>query len=175
MRGGGSISARGFLLLPISEMGFSVRVHKRLMMGGFKTGRDLAEASEADLKNIRGFGRASLNQVKETMARGGVHVEFDPAAIKELVGNRKPSGLARFRLIQVSITKRLLTKLETESRHTGKELPQIIESRLEHSYSLKNLDRRVDILECVLVDYDRVVKGAFSDIKVLLMHLIEKL
>jgi DNA-directed RNA polymerase subunit alpha len=64
--GGGAPDAR------IEELDFSVRTYNCLKKANVLTVGELAQISEADLMNIRNFGRKSLTEVKEKLAQLGL-------------------------------------------------------------------------------------------------------
>jgi len=67
----------------IEELDFSVRTYNCLKKANVLTIRELVQLTEADLMNIRNFGRKSLNEVKDkleslglALKSGGEHVEL---------------------------------------------------------------------------------------------------
>ncbi len=63
--------------IKIEELGFSQRTFNCLRRAGILNLRQLAGVNEGDLTSIRGFGRKSLNEVRDTLAEHGV--ELKPA------------------------------------------------------------------------------------------------
>jgi len=55
------------LLLPIEELGLSARTANALINNDVKIVRDLVTLSEADLKELKGFGAKALEEVKEKL------------------------------------------------------------------------------------------------------------
>jgi len=63
--------------IKIEELGFSQRTFNCLRRAGILNLRQLAGVNEGDLTSIRGFGRKSLNEVRDTLAEHGI--ELKPA------------------------------------------------------------------------------------------------
>ncbi|MGC8668335.1 MAG: DNA-directed RNA polymerase subunit alpha [Chthonomonadales bacterium] len=63
----------------IDELEFSVRTLNCLKKAGIVTVRDLVQTSEADLMQIRNFGRKSLEEVRERLAHLGLSLKGGPA------------------------------------------------------------------------------------------------
>jgi len=61
--------------LKIEELDFSQRTFNCLRRAGILNLRNLAMASESDLTAIRGFGKKSLNEVKEKLAEHGLTIK----------------------------------------------------------------------------------------------------
>jgi len=59
----------------IEELDFSVRTYNCLKKYNILTIGELVQISEADLMNIRNFGRKSLNEVKEKLAQLGLNLK----------------------------------------------------------------------------------------------------
>lgn len=59
----------------IEEMEFSVRTYNCLKRASLMTIGELAQVSEADLMNIRNFGKKSLTEVKEKLAQFGLSLK----------------------------------------------------------------------------------------------------
>ena len=55
------------LSLPIEELGLSARTANALINNDIKTVRDLVTLSDIDLKDLKGFGRKALDEVKEKL------------------------------------------------------------------------------------------------------------
>ena len=55
------------LLLPIDELNLSARTANALLNNDIKTIRDLVTLTEADLKDLKGFGQKALDEVKEKL------------------------------------------------------------------------------------------------------------
>jgi len=66
----------------IEELDFSVRTYNCLKKANVLTIGELAQISEADLMNIRNFGKKSLTEVKEKLASLGLALkDSDPSAV----------------------------------------------------------------------------------------------
>jgi DNA-directed RNA polymerase subunit alpha len=66
----------------IEELDFSVRTYNCLKKANILTIGELAQISEADLMNIRNFGKKSLTEVKEKLAQLGLALkDSDPSAV----------------------------------------------------------------------------------------------
>lgn len=61
--------------LKIEELDFSQRTFNCLRRAGLLTLRHLALASESDLTGIRGFGKKSLNEVRDKLAEHGLAIK----------------------------------------------------------------------------------------------------
>lgn len=61
--------------LKIEELDFSQRTFNCLRRAGLLTLRHLAMATESDLTGIRGFGKKSLNEVRDKLAEHGLQVK----------------------------------------------------------------------------------------------------
>ncbi len=61
--------------IKIEELDFSQRTFNCLRRAGLTTLRTLAMASESDLTSIRGFGKKSLNEVRDKLAERGLEMK----------------------------------------------------------------------------------------------------
>lgn len=67
----------------IDELEFSVRTLNCLKKAGIVTVRDLVQTSEADLMQIRNFGRKSLEEVRERLAHLGLSLKGGSALVSD--------------------------------------------------------------------------------------------
>jgi DNA-directed RNA polymerase subunit alpha len=58
--------------IKIEELDFSQRTFNCLRRAGLMNLRDLARVSESDLTSIRGFGKKSLNEVRDKLQEHGL-------------------------------------------------------------------------------------------------------
>jgi len=56
---------------PLDEIDMSVRLQQALRQSGCETLRDATRFTDVDFLRIRGFGRKTLNELKELLARDG--------------------------------------------------------------------------------------------------------
>ena len=66
-----------YLVLSISEIPFSVRLHNCLQSRNIETVRDLVSKTEKELLQYKGLGRGSLLEIKEQLANIGLWLEMD--------------------------------------------------------------------------------------------------
>jgi DNA-directed RNA polymerase alpha subunit len=73
-----------FLTTPIYELDLSSRVHNILRFANIITIKTLISKTSADLLSISGFGRQSLKEVKNALARYNLHLNSETASNREL-------------------------------------------------------------------------------------------
>ncbi len=66
----------------IEELGFSQRTYNCLKRAVITTLKQLAQASEAEISGIRGFGKKSLNEVRDKLAEYGVALKGNSGAYR---------------------------------------------------------------------------------------------
>ena len=73
--------------LRVDDLHFSQRTYNCLRRANIVSLRQLASVTENDLNNIRGFGRKSLNEVRDKLIEYDIH-------LKALEGYKMPVGIA---------------------------------------------------------------------------------
>lgn len=63
--------------LPLDEVGFSVRTYNCLKRGGYNTIKDICNATELDVMQIRNLGRRSLQEIRDKLLSYGLSFKSD--------------------------------------------------------------------------------------------------
>ena len=63
--------------LPLDEVGFSVRTYNCLKRGGYNTIKDICNATESDVMQVRNLGRRSFQEIRDKLLSYGLSFKSD--------------------------------------------------------------------------------------------------